>query len=117
LTFFVDNVVAGVAVEGDYNSNGVVDAADYTVWRDHLPDPNSPDPPSQNFGLSPAEGDGNGDGFVTLEDFEYWKSRFLASGVGAGEVVAALVPEPGSALLLTVAGVGCLVSARFRQVR
>src|SRR5262249_16806154 len=22
--------------EGDYNHNGVVDAADYTVWRDHL---------------------------------------------------------------------------------
>ena len=23
-------------VPGDYNLNGVVDAADYVVWRDHL---------------------------------------------------------------------------------
>ena len=32
-----DNVLLTVTgVAGDYSGNGVVDAADYTVWRDHL---------------------------------------------------------------------------------
>ena len=31
---------------GDYNDNGIVDAADYTVWRDHL---------GQSFALSNEE--------------------------------------------------------------
>ena len=33
---FVDGTVIYVGVPGDFNADGVVDAADYTVWRDHL---------------------------------------------------------------------------------
>ena len=29
-------VGGSAGVDGDYNGNGVVDAADYTVWRDSL---------------------------------------------------------------------------------
>jgi hypothetical protein len=44
----------GPALPGDYNQNGVVDAADYTVWRDHYGTPVSP--------YSGADGDGGGGG-------------------------------------------------------
>jgi hypothetical protein len=49
---------------GDYNENGVVDAADYTVWRDTLTAggtelPNDPTP-----------------GTVDESDFLYWRSHF-----------------------------------------
>ena len=50
---------------GDYNGNGVVDAADYTVWRDFFGRTGS--------GLA-ADGDGNGT--VNTMDYDFWKSRF-----------------------------------------
>ena len=31
-----DTASLTVILDGDYNANGVVDAADYTVWRDSL---------------------------------------------------------------------------------
>jgi hypothetical protein len=65
-------------VAGDYNGNGVVDAADYVLWRNNGP--------LQNEGVTP--------GSVTAEDYAFWRSRFgAASGSGAG--VSAAVPEPG----------------------
>lgn len=50
---------------GDYNHNGIVDAADYTVWRDSLGQTGS--------GLA---ADGNGDHAVTPADYDLWKSQF-----------------------------------------
>jgi CSLREA domain-containing protein len=51
---------------GDYNRDGVVDAADYTRWRD-------------TSGASVAAGtsaDGNGDGKVDSLDYNVWKTNF-----------------------------------------
>ena len=49
--------VQAIATAADYNWDGQVDAADYTVWRDLLGEQ----------GLVPfTSGDGNGDGRVTL---------------------------------------------------
>jgi alpha-L-arabinofuranosidase/glucose/arabinose dehydrogenase len=79
---------------GDYSDNGVVDAADYTVWRNHL---------NSTFQL-PNEVAGVSDGMVTLADYDAWKQRFGnvlgGSGAGAGTVA---VPEPGCAWLATIA--------------
>jgi hypothetical protein len=81
-------------VPGDYNSNGVVDAADYVVWRDHL---------GTNFQLS-NEVSGTTPGSVTQDDYAAWRARFgntsgSGSGLGGGSV-----PEPGMfGLLLTAA--------------
>jgi hypothetical protein len=32
----VTNVATSVSLFGDYDRNGIVDAADYVVWRDHF---------------------------------------------------------------------------------
>lgn len=78
---------------GDYNDNGTVDAADYTVWRDHL---------NQTFQL-PNEVSGVSPGSVTTADYDEWKSRF--GNAGTGSLAANAVPEPASAVLLVLAGV------------
>jgi hypothetical protein len=90
--------VIGAGLSGDYNEDGTVDAADYTVWRDTIAAsgtslPNDPTP-----------------GTVDESDYLYWKAHFgetLGSGAGSGAL--ATVPEPASwALLLmslSVAGV------------
>ena len=73
---------------GDYNQDGHVDAADYTVWRDTL-------------GQSVAAGthaDGDGDGTISSADYSVWKTHFgrVVLGSGAG----AAVPEPSGMMLM-----------------
>jgi hypothetical protein len=78
---------------GDYNDNGVVDAADYTVWRDHL---------GQNFQL-PNEVDGVSPGIVTAADYTEWKLRFGDMLAGSGSIAQAIaVPEPAGGTLAVV---------------
>lgn len=62
----------GGAPVGDYNSDGTVNAADYTVWRDTL---NS---------TTDLRADGNGDHVVNEADFGVWKGNFGATGGGSG---------------------------------
>ncbi len=89
---------------GDYNGDGHVDAADYTVWR------NSDG--QSGIGL-PADGSGNGS--VGPEDYEIWKSSFGgADPPGAGSSVAN-VPEPAATILIMV-GVLLLVSRHIVDV-
>ena len=79
---------------GDYNDNGVVDAADYAVWRDHL---------NSNFQL-PNEVAGVSPGTVTAADYDAWKLRFGDTLSGSGAAAqAAGVPEPNSAVLFLLA--------------
>ena len=85
------DIGASVAVEGDYNGNNVVDAADYTVWRNNL---------GLQNGATPSQGDGTGDGKVTPEDYTYWKVRF-GNGPGQGSIRSAAVPEPAMLLLVS----------------
>jgi fibronectin-binding autotransporter adhesin len=83
-----------VGVPGDYNQNGIVDAADYVVWRKNI----GPGSLQNEGGISP--------GTVDSADYSFWRSRFgAASGAGAA-LDRAAVPEPGSALLLVLAFMG-----------
>jgi MYXO-CTERM domain-containing protein len=92
---------AGVA--GDYNNDGVVDAADYAVWRANL---------GTTFAL--PNRDTTNSGNVNQQDFTFWKSRFGAnSGSGASGVGA--VPEPASWLLALMA-VGGFAAVRRRSI-
>ena len=75
-------VVVAPPLPGDYNSNGIVDAADYTVWRDAL----------GQSGLTPFSGaDGDGDGEITQADYGVWKSHYgeTLPPPGAGSVAIA----------------------------
>ncbi|MCA9186179.1 MAG: hypothetical protein R3E01_00030 [Pirellulaceae bacterium] len=86
---------------GDYNRNGVVDAADYTVWKD-------------NFGSSTElAADGNGNGLIDAADYTVWKDNF---GNAAGNAVSSMVPEPASGLAALVGMVICL-AYHCRSVR
>jgi len=76
---------------GDYNGNGVVDAADYTLWRDTL---------GSQLDLC---ADGNGDGTVDEADYVFWNDRF-GNVIGTGSEAA--VPEPTAGWLITTGLVG-----------
>ena len=73
--------------------NGVVDAADYIVWRDTL---------TQTAAPAGSGGDDNANGTIDAGDYDYWRARFgniiAASGSGAGKLTT--VPEPAAAALL-----------------
>jgi hypothetical protein len=70
---FIDDVLDAFAdmpgVGGDYNLDGVVNLADYVVWRDSLG--------ATGSGLA---ADGSGDGIVEGDDFEVWKNAFNPGG-------------------------------------
>ena len=76
------SVVAGLS--GDYNGNGVVDAADYTIWRDTLG--------QTGAGLA---ADGNHNNIIDAGDYDVWKTNFGTTG-GSGAAAATLVPEPNA---------------------
>ena len=82
-----------VALPGDYNHNGTVDAADYVVWRKTLD--------QTGFGLA---ADGNGNDLIDQGDFVVWRDHFgQTAGNGVGANANTAVPEP-STLLLTLLG-------------
>jgi exonuclease III len=77
--------VLAASLDGDFNHDGFVDAADYTVWRDGL------------------------DAEYTLADYDLWKANFGES-VGGGSTIyanaAVAVPEPYACFLLAT---GCVI--------
>jgi hypothetical protein len=89
----VTNLGDPLGVTGDYNGDGTVDAADYTVWRDNL-----------NGDASALENrDPNNMGNVNQDDYDSWKANFGAmAGAGAGASTTAAVPEPATWLLACV---------------
>jgi hypothetical protein len=78
---------AGLA--GDYNENGMVDAADYVVWRENL---NGTSLPNETVSI----------GTVDQADYDEWRAHFGASSAPAAAGGAG-VPEPASLLLVLVA--------------
>ncbi len=79
-----------MGLPGDYNDDGVVNLADYTVWRD-------------NLGASDSVLNGNGDGANGVDvgaDYLRWKNNFGAMAELENANVSKVIPEPGSATLL-----------------
>lgn len=70
-------------VEGDYNNDGVVDAADYTVWRDNLGGSGLPNDPTPDT--------------INEADYDLWAANYgaVAAAAGSGQGV----PEPGAVSL------------------
>jgi hypothetical protein len=83
------------SVAGDYNSNGVVDPADYVLWRKG----------------GSLQNEVATIGSNTPEDYTEWRARFgntSGSGMGSGSAV----PEPGALTLLSAAGAALLCKRR-----
>jgi len=77
-------------VAGDYNDDLIVDAADYTVWRDTLGSTSDLRANGDNTGTSA--------GVIDQADFDFWKLNF---GGGSGAAATA-VPEPTAAGLMLI---------------
>lgn len=79
---------------GDYNSDGVIDVADYIVWRKTF---------SQTASPAGVGADGNTDGTINDGDYTLWTQRFggaIASGAGGGP---GAIPEPSTLILALLA--------------
>lgn len=82
--------VAAAAMPGDYNADGFVNLADYTVWRDNLGadagtlvnDPNT--------------------GPIGQAQYATWKSNFGTALPPFAALAAETVPEPSTCVLLTM---------------
>ena len=99
--FIVGMGVAGLP--GDYNGNGVVDAADYVVWRN-----------SRGRQVPHGTGaDGDGDGTVGQGDHSFWRARFANNG-DASNTLTSAVPEPAAIALAILAG-AALIALRRRD--
>lgn len=90
-----------VVLAADFNSDGRVDAADYTIWRDNL---------NTATGATTATGDANGDGAVNSGDYAIWKSQF--GSTSSLTLAAENVPEPATCVLLAM-----LISVRILVAR
>jgi hypothetical protein len=89
-TNWADVTPIPAGVPGDYNGNGVVDAADYVLWREGGPLQNEIDTP----------------GTVNAADYTAWRSKFgNTSGAGSGLGSGSAVPEPATFALFLMSAI------------
>lgn len=81
------NAITGVFLDGDYNRDGIVDAADYTVWRDSL---------GAAAGTLPNDPNG---GAIGEGQYLTWVANF---GATLSPTNATTVPEPSAAAILVI---------------
>lgn len=86
---------------GDYNQNGTVDVADYTVWRDNI---SGGTLVNRGAGVVGAIGDA---------DYDIWRANFGQS-LGAGGGSASAVPEASTLVVLCVVGLSVVTCWRGR---
>ncbi len=80
-----DSITLAITLAGDYNDDGVVNLADYSVWRDAL---------GQTVSQR-TRADGNGDGVISADDYGVWKSNFGQQIPAGVSQLNQTVPEPG----------------------
>ncbi|QDU58687.1 hypothetical protein [Aeoliella mucimassa] len=98
-----ENVLSAEPLSGDYNGDGIVNLADYTVWRDSLGSTTDLRANGNDTGAS--------QGVVDMADYQTWKTNF-GQTAAAGSVQTASVPEPSTACLLVLMGIACAVRSR-----
>lgn len=97
-TAFADGEIRGFLsyVLGDYSDNGIVDAADYVMWRKTV-----------NTTGEGLKADSNNDNVVNVDDYTAWRQNFghtgLSSTPGSGSRFATSIPEPSSLIVIPIA--------------
>jgi hypothetical protein len=102
------DLLNSAAPAGDFNADGLVDTADYFVWRNAF---------GSSTILYGTGADGNFDGRVDAADFTVWRDNLVGAGSGSA---ASIVPEPTALVLSILAGVALCqrrIAQRYRAVR
>ncbi len=87
-------LLSASTIDGDFNGDGLVDAADYTKWRDGLGT------------------------IYTVDDYTLWEENFLGGGGSAGVVASSssiAVPEPAGWVVWSGAIAGLIRRGRRRE--
>ncbi|MEX0643378.1 MAG: hypothetical protein WD468_11785 [Pirellulales bacterium] len=94
-------LITSLGTPGDFNDDGVVDAADYVVWR-------------KNDGTSNALLNDDGLGTpITSAHYDLWRANFgVGNGSGSSLVMDAPIPEP-SGPVLAILSILILTARRF----
>jgi phospholipase/lecithinase/hemolysin len=95
-----------LTLPGDFNHDGIVDAADYIVWRDAFG--------QRGLGL---QADGDGDGVVDATDYDIWR-KYYGDASGSLPAASTAVPEPATLVLSIAAGfvfVSCTQGSKLRR--
>jgi hypothetical protein len=101
------DLLQGPLQPGDFNGDGQVNLADYTVWRDNLDG-------DEDLGVLSGNGDG---GTVTGDDYQLWKTHFGTGSGGSLQSSTRVVPEPTSMWLAILAATGIVIARRFARQR
>jgi T5SS/PEP-CTERM-associated repeat protein len=117
-TSVVLEVVEATGLPGDYNQDGLVNAADYVVWRNH-----------EGTAFDLPNRDPEAMGNIDQADYQFWVDNF-GSGSGSGSSnphsafpgtlcvpPSTAVPEPAGSVLVAVAGSLLLFSSLVRGPR
>jgi hypothetical protein len=114
---------------GDFNNDGMVDAADFVWWVKNGGSPEDYELWSRDYATLPGatgtNGDFNDDGAIDVADYVMWRKlggnnadylmwqqTFGVSLPGSGGSAAAGVPEPSVVVLLIVAACGAALSRK-----
>jgi hypothetical protein len=93
------------ALVGDYNQDGVVDAADYATWRNEVGTANS-------LANDPIGGD------IRTAQYDQWRAHFgqTVGNNGTISTSGSSIPEPSSIVLLVAAFMAAILTASHRQM-
>jgi hypothetical protein len=87
---------AAAGINGDFNSDGKVDAGDYDTWR-------------KNNGTNNALANDNGLGTpISVAHYNLWRQNFGKPPGAGSSLSGSAVPEPGTFVLLIAAGAGAI---------
>lgn len=102
-----ETITPEFGLQGDFNNDGLVNIADYTVWRDNLGAANE----------TAINNNGNRIGGVTSADYAIWKANFGQSSSAISSFTrTATIPEPSSWMLITLLlGSAFLGTTRFTK--
>lgn len=103
------------SLPGDYNLDGVVDAADYSVWRDAL---------GQSVANAYDGADGDGDLMIDQDDYAVWRANYGRTAAPAPEVFVDFSFNPSQLVIrgtddperYTLSSMGETVTLRYQRV-